>query len=568
MAAAGALLALAALDGGDLLSATTFQSTRGDTQQPTRNAVVFAAVYITSALSLLACVAHRSRLIYGPAIGFTTVAAAIECGVWGATGSGLGHHEAALLVSESAFLADALTFFATAWFLPAALAAVATLVVVWSLRRLGPRTRSFLPVLALAVSLMLAFLTVSRTFGKVYEFPVPVRIPVLVAWAANNTAPFYGEREEPRFAPVAPPRVDHVVLVMDESVSAQFIDATTAPWLHSAPAGVADYGVAAAISNLSSATNLILQAGLRPDEFPDSDLRSLKAPNIFSYFSAAGYHAALIDSQTYGNRPPNAMTGFDLEKIDTHLRLRELRPGTPEHAFDLGAIDDVIDQVKSHDRSFTYLLKTGAHFPYLEKSPPDQRPLQPTSTSSLAPRDPERVRNDYRNAIRWTADHFLAELLGALEATGREVLVVYTSDHGQSLDAALRGERFAPHATALRPPVEQAMVPLILLAAGDESRALLERNFLPERRHQTSAFEIFPTLLFLAGYEGSDVTAAHGPTLFDPAAARSERIFLSGNVYGGAEGMFVLNPRIGAQGGINRFEWQPPAERLQPSPSP
>ena len=558
LAIVASLAALAAIDGADLWTGTLFQLDRADTARPTRNALVFAGVYLAAAGSLLACILHRSPWVAGTIALWTSLAVAIELGLRGVVGNGLGHHEASLLVTEYAFLGDATRFFSSAWVGPALAGFVGGIATSLALRWLGPRTGSVFPVLALAASVALAFTTVTRTFGKVYEFPIPVRLPTLVAWAANNTAPFYGEREAPRFQPSVPPLAEHVVLVVDESVSAQFFDAATTPWLASRPRGTFDYGAASAVSNLSSISNLVMQSGLRQDQFPDTELRTLKSPNIFSYFERAGFETALIDSQTYGDKAPNGMTGFDLAGIDVHLRLRELRPSQPEYAYDFEAIRDVTELVEGSTRSFTYLLKTGAHFPYLDKAPPDERPFQPTSKTGAIGRDPDRIRNDYRNAIRWTTDRFLEELLAALERTERDVVVLYTSDHGQSLEAAFDSKRFTPHATAIDPPSEQALVPLVLLAAGERARTLLTDRHLPARYDSVSAFEIFPTLLYFAGYHDPAVTLTHGPHMFDAGAERPERVFLSGNVYGGASGMLVLNPRIDDAGGINRFKWSRP----------
>ena len=140
-------------------------------------------------------------------------------------------------------------------------------------------------------------------------------------------------------------------------------------------------------------------------------------PNVFAYLAAAGYRTAFIDAQSYSDRPPNLMTGFDLARIDVALRLREKHRGVPEYEYDLRALPEMRALVEGNARSFVYLLKTGAHLPYADKSPADRRPFQPALEGWAHSGDPVRMRNSYWNALLWTVDHFLEELARELTAT-------------------------------------------------------------------------------------------------------------------------------------------------------
>ncbi|MGH7336959.1 MAG: sulfatase-like hydrolase/transferase, partial [Myxococcota bacterium] len=399
--------------------------------------------------------------------------------------------------------------------------------------------------------------------GKVYQFPAPIRVGLLTVWAWEHRLPRYAEREPPRFAASGPPLTDHIVLVVDESVNGHSLGINggpvdTTPWLSSRPEGVFNYGIASAISNLSSSSNLVLQTGLPLSAFPDRELRTLRVANVFAYLAAVGYRTAFIDAQTYSDQPPNLMTGFDLARIDVTLRLRKEHRGAPEYEFDLRALPEIRALVEGSPRSFVYLLKTGAHLPYADKSPADRRPFQPALGAWEPSGDPIRTRNSYWNTLLWTVDHFLHELAGELAATGREVLVIYTADHGQWLpgdpDA---GRKLTPHATAIDPPMQQGSVPLLLLAFGPRTRAALAERFDPRLVDRASDFEVFPTVLQAAGYSATDTRRFHAPSLFEGEAERAPRAFLSGNMFARDGQFYVLtnqwNPDLGSACFVNSF---------------
>jgi arylsulfatase A-like enzyme len=146
-----------------------------------------------------------------------------------------------------------------------------------------------------------------------------------------------------------------------------------------------------------------------------------------------------------------------------------------------------------------------------------------------------RTMNSYLNALRWTVDEFWRALLPALAATGRDVLVVYTSDHGQSIleeNPATGRPELLSHNTPQDPPSYQAMVPVFAVAIGDGARGWLREHFDPELSGRLDHFALFPTLLLAAGYDEASVRERFGPTLFDPAAVRKPRLFGSGDHFG------------------------------------
>jgi glucan phosphoethanolaminetransferase (alkaline phosphatase superfamily) len=562
LVAAGLLLGIAALDRFEIVRIAAFQLARNDTQRPLLNAAVYTATYLAGALAIAALLCHRPSVRRVMAV-LVLALAAVQVGVAAVNGSGYTHHEAALLFTETAFLPDALRFFAGRYALPV-LALIATgSALAWLAARHGPQLRAWAWLLAPLAAFAASHDMIERTSGKVYQFAVPIRVSLLTAWAWEHRLPRYAEREAPRFAPEGPPLADHIVLIVDESVNGHSLGINggppdTTPWLASRPAGVWNYGIASAISNLSSSSNLVLQTGLPLSEFPDRELRALRVANVFGYLAAAGYRTAFLNAQTYSDQPPNLMTGFDLERIDVVSRLRETHRGLPESEFDLRALPEIRALIESQPRTFTYLLKTGAHLPYADKAPESERPFQPELAAWQTSGDPVRTRNSYSNVLRWTVDHFLAELSRELTASGRDVLVIYTSDHGQWLPGDPDGGRtLTPHATPVDPPVQQASVPLLLLAFGPHTRAAVAERFAPELVDRASSFEIFPTVLQAAGYAAADTRRFFAPSLFERHAERAPRAFLSGNIFARDGEYYALtnqwNPDLGSACFVNPF---------------
>lgn len=539
-------------DGCDLLHTASFQLARRDVESPGLNALVYAVTYLVGIAAIAALLLHPWRWLRWLGFAWVALFSSLHVGFAGVNGSGFGHHEAALLWSELQFAPGALAFFAPDFGAPVALSLLGWLLLALLGSRVAFR-RGALVLLALPLIAGYAAVELTRqTFGKVYEIPLAVRVPVLAHWAYVHRIPFYGQREAPRLRAARPPLTDHIILVMDESVSGHWLGVNgaspdTTPWLSSAPPGVFNYGIASAISNLSSSTNLLLQTGLPAHRLPDRELRALRDPNLFAYMGAAGFHTAFIDAQSYSSRPPNLMTRFEIDALDVYRQLRQLEPGLPEHAVDGATLPLLREILEGTPRSFSYVLKNGAHIPYSDKFPPSRAGAV------------EGTLGDYLAVVQWSSDDYLASLARMIEDSGREALVVYTSDHGQSLEEPAETRKLSPHATEIDPPSAQASVPLILLAFGPRTRAAIEERFHPELRGRVSGFEIFPTLLESAGYAREDLERDFAPSLFDADAPRGERVFVSGNVFAQEGGFYILNPGMGRACYLNVFE--PPEPR-------
>ncbi len=545
-------LFLAAIDRFDVLSSSLFQVRRRDAESPWLRATLLLATYGISVVALVLVCCHVSRPARWGAWIFAFLGSAIFLAYRAVNGIGFGLHEASLLFSEAAYGPDTLAFFFGRYVGAIAIVALGLIGLAWAGSRFVPRVRARWVWAGPLLALLLCGWVHRVSFAKMEAFPAPYRVPVILEYARTHQVLYYGERQAPELDPTGGPAAPHIVFVMDESVSGDLLAINggipgTTPFLSSLGDRLFNWGVVSAISNLSSTTNIVIQSGLRPDQLPDESLLSLRLPNVFAYMERAGFATYYVDVQTYGP-PSNFMTRFDVEAMDGFLQIVPLEVGAALHDLDHRAVEHIAGIVEGHERSFTYLLKSGAHIHYEGRYPGSARHFEPTLSAgeltslNLEGADRERTAHSYLNALRWTVDDFARVLAERLSASGREVLVVYTADHGQSLlepdPRTGRPERLT-HNTRIDPPVFQAMVPLWALPLGPSPEGWLASRFEPALRDRVDQFALFPTLLAAAGYDRGQVNRRYGPDLFDPTAARDPRRFVSGDHLGRAA--FRLN---------------------------
>jgi glucan phosphoethanolaminetransferase (alkaline phosphatase superfamily) len=526
------------LDDFALFRMGAFQASRGDVGRPLLNAAAYVGPYLLGLLALVLLQGHARPGVRYTAHAIAVAAIATQLGFATINGQGFTITDATLFWAEFEFIPSALRFFLGNYLVPL-LGAIAGVVLLEATLRPRLSRISTLWVLALPVVASLAYFQLLKsTDAKVEQFPVPFRVPVLIAYAHSHQTVYLGQRDEVAFAPVREPLADHIVFVVDESIRGDVLTVNggppeATPFLAEIEPRLLNYGVASAVANLSGPANIVLQSGLRPDQLPDVDMRSMKNPNVFAYMREAGFYTVYINAQNLSPRPPNFMTEADVAGIDAYIQVRNIAPGLREHEVD-HRIPALVERIVSgHDRTFTYVLKNGAHFPYAGKFPEEQHWFTPERWAEGYSTWEARILAEYMNTVRWTVDEFLRKLVASLDGAAPRVLIVYTADHGQDLFEAdeRSGRRRRGHGH-VDPSSYQAMIPLLLIPLDAALREELRALYHPSLRDQISAFEIFPSLLRLAGYGHDDVRQRYAPSIFDLDADRGRRVFVSGNHFG------------------------------------
>jgi hypothetical protein len=275
----------------------------------------------------------------------------------------------------------------------------------------------------------------------------------------------------------------HILWLVDESVAYAEFERVIAPAL--GPYRPIDFGMAASLANCSAPSNLALRSGVDVrDAGPHLDLR--RTPSIWGYARKAGYRTLLIDGQTSG-APQNFLFPPERALID------QVKSAASGIDTDLTIAADLNRQLRSHARTFTYVVLRGVHFQYKDHFP-----------AGLIPADsPEIVQ--YRTALAYSKGRFFDRLLAGVERSN--AAIVYQSDHGQNLTPGK-----LPHCSPEGVPAE-FQIPLLAFVP-DAWRS----RYAGTPREGHSASQVFPTLLEWMGYDPEAVQRRYDNDLTGPPA--------------------------------------------------
>jgi lipid A ethanolaminephosphotransferase len=334
-----------------------------------------------------------------------------------------------------------------------------------------------------------------------------------------------GPRQAVTLAQSGPAMARDIVLLIDESISGNYLDLNTPAGVtsHLAQAqpgvSIVNFGYAASIANCSADTNVTLRyGGTRGDYLRINSTQ----PSIWQYAKRAGLGTVYIDGQRTGGNLQNLMTETEKRDIDQFIQFDD----TPVVQRDMAALERLVALLKDGKPQLIVVNKVGAHFPVHDKYPDDFLKYQPalprgryvdiadTGTRDGfdgRPQDWVLYRNAYQNTVLWNVGEFFRRLFA--EADLSQAVVLYTSDHGQDLHE--RGNPGLNTHCDSDPVPEEGLVPLVVIQ-GEGLRTLDWQAHLQANRNASSHYNLFPTLLKLMGYDGTAVSALYGRSLDMP----------------------------------------------------
>jgi hypothetical protein len=461
-------------------------------------------------------------------------------------GYGFDFNEVTLLFlhPQDPFTWEALLAFAPV-FLPIMAGMVVLQAVIWMWgKQKSLHLRNYWLLVPLG-SLLFVYGAISASRAHLTWFPQVYKVPAILFYGYLKSL-YKGPRAGPEIAVAQPPMFRHVLVIMDESIRGDYLTLngqklSTTPFLQTLSDRIVNFGLAGSATNRSSDSNIIVQSGLRQEDIPDYSQYGLKKAGIFQYAKQAGFSTHFIAGQIFidpREKFDNFMNVHDFSHIDQALSVMKTHPGIPRHEIDHRIPEMIENIVKTQERSFIWVGKMGVHFHYENSYPESARKFMPVLEKPLAtifrpdlflgkPPDRQAVINSYANAVAWNVDEFFRRLEPIV--AGRDVIVLYTSDHGQNL---LDDGRTLTHCQTINPTFHQALVPLFLFLNSVETRQALLRQFpeIETGRHAMSHFQVFPTMLRLLGYAPADVERRYGSSLFDRPPAR--RRFFAGDIFG------------------------------------
>lgn len=278
--------------------------------------------------------------------------------------------------------------------------------------------------------------------------------------------------------PFAKSQFTHIVLIVDESLRSDYSPFRRIEIPCSSALKVLDYGSAFSAGNCSHTSNIALRKGFRSTEMANDFYSNAF---IWSYAKNAGFITYLFDAQS-GGMGHDFFTQDELKLVDHNISNTSILQD-----LDILQSLDYLDDVQ---RSFTYIIKKGSHFPYrAPQSFIDSASKMQLDSYTLS----HKQRLLYLANVQYQSDEFFKALLA--REYKQKVLFIYTSDHGQNL-FDVPG---LTHCTSSGDPYfGEGQVPLVILSNGDISRLDMH---LGENYNRVSHFNIVPTILEAMGYD-------------------------------------------------------------------
>lgn len=230
----------------------------------------------------------------------------------------------------------------------------------------------------------------------------------------------------------------------------------------------------------------------------EKDLTAMSGEtSVISVFKRFNFDTAWISTNQIYGRHDTPITAVANEAGTRVFRtnLEDLRSETLDDAL-IEPFKDFLKKPES--RKFIVLHQRGSHWHYHERYPASFRKFMPTCEGDTPPYacGQERLTNGYDNSILYT-DHILTEVIH--ELSERNALLLYTSDHGQSLGE----DGFYTHGSPERP--EQRHVPMVWWASKrfQQQHPEIMPALASRRDSQVSHDHVFHSLLGCSGLHGT-----------------------------------------------------------------
>jgi glucan phosphoethanolaminetransferase (alkaline phosphatase superfamily) len=351
---------------------------------------------------------------------------------------------------------------------------------------------------------------------------------------------------------------DSIIYVIDESVRGSNLSLNgyrraTTPFLQSLETRglLKNLGICVAAGTFSYISNAYLISG--HNAFPDDGFRTARNPTLFDYAKKMGYETIYIDID-HGYLPTlvKAAGAGPVRSLDRWMTDRSFE----ERRVDLEATKDpgiarfLSGLLNERGGYFVVVNKKGLHFHYRNRYPDDEASAiwKPVLGAS-DPIDPgaagrEKLVNTYDNGIRFQVDEFFRVLVS--ETTNQNYVILYTSDHGQTL--AEHGQAY----THMKPDEAIADVPDFFVSGERYNRTGLLAGIRPGIR--VSHLNNFATLLDLMGVPLSLRVRPYDKSIFSLTAEDNRvRTYMSGSLHGSGDYVVKGIPTPPAAGwGVSR----------------
>jgi lipid A ethanolaminephosphotransferase len=374
----------------------------------------------------------------------------------------------------------------------------------------------------------------------------------------ENLREYQGPRDDlPPFHAVQRP-LDSIIYVIDESVRGSNLSLNgypraTTPFLQSLETRglLKNLGICVAAGSFSHISNAYLITG--HNAFPDGAFRTARNPTLFDYAKKMGYETIYIDIDNgYLSSLVKAAGDGPVRSLDRWMTAQsfEDRRIDLETTKDFGVARILGSLLNERGGYFVVVNKKGLHFQYRNRYPDDRastiwKPVMEASDpidTGAAGR--EKLVNTYDNGIRFQVDEFFRVLFS--ETTNRNYVILYTSDHGQTL--AEHGQRY----THMKPDEVIVDVPNFFVSGEQYSQKGRLADIPPGIR--VSHLNNFATLLDLMGVPVTLRVRPYDKSIFSLTAEDNRvRTYMSGSLHGSGDYVVKTIPTPPSAGwGVSR----------------
>lgn len=334
--------------------------------------------------------------------------------------------------------------------------------------------------------------------------------------------------------------LDSIIYVIDESVRGSNLSLNgypraTTPFLQSLETRglLKNLGICVAAGSFSHISNAYLMTG--HNAFPDDAFRTARNPTLFDYAKKMGYETIYIDIDNgYLSTLVKAAGDGPVRSLDRWMTDQsfEERHVDLEITKDLGVARFLSGLLNERGGYFIVVNKKGLHFHYRNRYPDDEasaiwKPVMEASEPiDLSATGREKLVNTYDNGIRFQVDEFFRVFVS--ETTNRNYVILYTSDHGQTL--AEHGQVY----THMKPDKVIVDVPEFLVSGERYRKKGILAGIPPGVR--VSHLNNFATLLDLMGVPNSLRVRPYDKSIFSLTAEDNrERTYMSGSLHGSGD---------------------------------
>ena len=368
-------------------------------------------------------------------------------------------------------------------------------------------------ILLAAVLLFSALYPVSSGAFRTLSLAAGLRSLIFVGW---KYATLYRGPRLPVEPVVASLPQNNIVFIVDESIRGDHLSLNgysrpTTPYLEQLQHQglLYNWGVSVSSGTASTNSNALLLTGI--NQLPDVTQQTRKMPTIFAYAKAMGYHTIYMDLQM--NRAW-LLRAEDFKLVDEWHTVREFSQGGG-YQVDNNAAGWLYDKLRSSGGNFIWINKVGAHFPYLERLPPDYTAWQPgLSDERYDPPDKVELANTYDTILNYNLEGFFRVLVRP--ETLANTTFVYTSDHGQTLSE--NGETWPQTG----PTRNEARVPILIIQS---------EHLATDTNYKASHQNLFATLLDLMKVPQENRRFPYAVSLLKATAGMSQaRYYIVGDI--------------------------------------